>query len=147
MKKKKKEKHFLKLPQYTGGKESFSKLLRENLKYPDEALKNKIEGDVHMSFDIDHDGKVFNVRVINGLGYGCNEEAIRLINMLTYEKAKNRGVKVKTSKKIKIPFRLMKTNIAYQYNYQTKTKEEKKTKEADKDQKNDGGSYTYTVNF
>jgi len=143
MKKKKKEKHFLKLPQYSGGKESFTKLLRENLKYPEEALKNNIEGDVHLSFEIDHNGEVFNVKVIHGLGYGCDEEAVRLIEMLSYEKARNRGVKVKASKKIKIPFRLKKTNIGLQYNYQVKKTSQKDSKEKD----GGGGSYSYTINI
>ncbi len=145
MKKQKKEKHFLKLPQYPGGKESFNKFLRENLRYPEEALKNGIEGDVHLTFDIDHNGKVINVKVVHGLGYGCDEEAVRLIEMLRYEKAKNRGVKVKASKKIRIPFRLKKTNIGIQYNYQVKSKPT--TDQEDKDQKKDGGSYSYTINI
>jgi len=145
MKKKKKEKHFLKLPQYSGGKESFNKLLRENLKYPEEALKNMIEGDVHLAFEIDHNGKVFNVKVTHGLGYGCDEEAVRLIEMLSYEKAKNRGVKVKASKKIRIPFRLKKTTAGLQYNYQAKTKP--KEDQAEKDKGKDNGSYSYTINF
>ena len=145
MKKKKKEKHFLKLPKYSGGKESFTKLLKENLKYPEEALKNNIEGDVHLSFDIDHNGKVFNVKVTHGLGYGCDEEAVRVIELLSYEKARNRGVKVKASKKIKIPFRLRKADIGFQYNYQTVSK--LKTDQKGKDQKKDSGSYSYTINI
>ncbi len=145
MKKKKKEKHFLKLPQYSGGKESFTKLLKENLKYPEEALKNNIEGDVHLAFDVDHNGKVINVKVTHGLGYGCDEEAVRIIEMLSYEKARNRGVKVKSSKKIKIPFRLRKGNIGFQYNYQPQSKPTTDVKE-DKPKK-DGGSYSYTINI
>lgn len=145
MKKPKKEKHFLKLPQYPGGKEAFNKFLRENLKYPEEALKNNIEGDVHLSFDIDYDGTVYNVKILHGLGYGCDEEAVRLIKMLKYEKAKNRGVKVRASKKIKIPFRLKKSNIGVQYNYQVKSKPEKNNQKTD-DNKNNG-SYSYTINF
>ena len=144
MKKPKKEKHFLKLPQYPGGKEAFNKFLKENLKYPDEALKNNIEGDVHISFDIDYDGNIYNVKVLHGLGYGCDEEAVRLIKMLKYGEAKNRGLKVKASKKIKIPFRLKKSNLGVQYNYQAKKNPE--DKKADKN-KGEGNSYSYTINL
>ena len=145
MKKPKKEKHFLKLPQYPGGKEAFSNFIRDNLKYPEEALKNGIEGDVHLSFEIDYDGKVFKIKVVHGLGYGCDEEAVRIVEMMRYEKAKNRGVRVKASKKLKIPFLLKKADIGIRYNYQVKSKPEMNKQKRD-DNKNNG-SYSYTINF
>lgn len=57
------------LPQY----------IKQNLRYPDSALKYDIEGRVFVQFTINEDGTISNAKVIRGLGYGCNEEALRLI--------------------------------------------------------------------
>ena len=58
-----------------GGIES----LYENLIYPSEAIENKIEGKVYLIVIIDTTGNPQCPKVIKSLGYGCDEEAIRLI--------------------------------------------------------------------
>lgn len=103
---KEKHKNFLKLPEYPGGKEAFKKYIRENLKYPKEALENRIEGVVHLSAEINDNGEVMSVAIINGLGYGCDEEASRLIRNIHFGGVKNRGVRLKTKKKFRVEFKL-----------------------------------------
>ncbi len=56
--------------------------LTENTRYPEAAKQAGITGRVFASFVIDTAGHVSQAQVLKGLGYGCDEEAIRLINKL-----------------------------------------------------------------
>ncbi len=63
----------------SGGKKAFKQYLEQNLRYPEQALNNKVEGKVTVQFTIQSSGAVSDFRVVKGLGYGCEEEVIRLI--------------------------------------------------------------------
>jgi TonB family protein len=67
------------LAEPTGGRRSFKKYLETNLQYPRQALENKIEGRVTIQFTVKTDGGLDDFRVIKGLGYGCENEVIRLV--------------------------------------------------------------------
>lgn len=71
-----------KMPEFQGGTAAFNNFIRTNLKYPEEALKNKIEGVVIASFIVEKDGSVSNPTIISKVGYGCDTEVIRLINSM-----------------------------------------------------------------
>ncbi|MBS4014106.1 MAG: energy transducer TonB [Bacteroidetes bacterium] len=103
---KNRNKKFLKLPTLGGKKGIIKDIVMENLIYPKAAIDNNIEGDVILSYKVNNTGDVVECKVIKGIGFGCDEEAIRLVKMLKYEEVHNRGVKVTTNNKIKIPFRL-----------------------------------------
>ena len=90
----KSKKKFIKLPSLGGGKELLSNFIRENLRYPKEALEQGIQGDVIIAYKVNGKGEVAEAKVVHGLGYGCDEEALRLVNMLNYQEVKNRGLKV-----------------------------------------------------
>lgn len=110
MKKKRKEKHFIDKPEYLGGLSAMRTFIKKNLKYPDEALEKKIEGSVYCTYQVSYKGKVEKVKVISGLGYGCDEEAIRLIKLLKFTPPKApRKMKIWFNKKLRIHFRLPKT--------------------------------------
>jgi len=65
-------------PEFKG--ETWAFYLSHNLKYPEDALKLKISGKVYVSFIIEKNGAITNVQVVQGgLGYGLEEEAIRVI--------------------------------------------------------------------
>lgn len=84
-------------------------LIKENLKYPAEALKNKIEGKVQLRYEIDYKGNVVKAKVISSLGYGCDEEAQRLVKLLKFHMPKiPRKVRLKFNKTIRINFKLPK---------------------------------------
>lgn len=102
----KKKKQFLKLPKLDGGNNSFKKFVEENLRYPEDALKHNIEGIVYLSYDVDDFGNVLNTKIEKGIGFGCDEEALRLIKMQKFSKVKNKGLRVKISQKAKIIFSL-----------------------------------------
>lgn len=65
-----------KMPELVGGLDS----LQSRLIYPKQAIENNIEGKVYVLVIIDSTGKQNCAKVIKGLGYGCDEEALYLIN-------------------------------------------------------------------
>lgn len=106
MKKEIKKKDILKRPEYPGGTKALKDFIANNLQYPKEALEQKIEGTVYLRYDIDHQGVVTTVKVLKKVGFGCDEEAIRLVKMLKFNIDKTRGVRVLYHKTIQIHFRL-----------------------------------------
>ena len=59
--------------------EEFRRHIVENLKYPEKALQYHVEGRVFVQFTVEKDGKITHVKLIKGIGYGCDEEALRLV--------------------------------------------------------------------
>jgi len=63
--------------------------LYDELKYPTEALEEHIEGDVVVKFDVDKSGVTLNHEVTMSLGFGCDEEAVRVIKTFEFFPAQN----------------------------------------------------------
>ncbi|MFY0626850.1 MAG: energy transducer TonB [Reichenbachiella sp.] len=61
------------------GLNAYTQLISANLVYPEEALENQISGDVVLSFNVARTGQIENIKVVTGIGSGCDEEAKRLI--------------------------------------------------------------------
>ena len=117
----KKEEKFIKAPNYPGGRKALSEFIQKNLRYPKDALENKIEGTVVITIDIDKLGTVIRSRIKHGLGYGCDEEVQRVCKLMKFEPVKNRGVKVTFHRTFNIPFKLpiirkVPVNITYTVN-------------------------------
>lgn len=66
-------------PSFPGGMANFYKYLAVNCKFPAEALAKNINGKVFMTFTVEMSGELSDIEVIKGLGYGTDEEAIRLL--------------------------------------------------------------------
>ena len=105
MKKDINSKHFIQQPLYPGGDKAMTEFIYKNLRYPKDAMDNKVEGTVYIEYDIDYKGKVIETRVLQGLGFGCDEEASRVVKLLKFDVGKNRGMKVVFHKKARINFR------------------------------------------
>lgn len=136
----KKQKDFVKKQEYPGGTFAFKKMINENLIYPKVALENKIQGIVFLSYMVDLDGVVKNITVLKGIGFGCDEEAIRLVGLMKYAPQRNRGIKITNTFKIKIEFKIEESPViqsAVNYSYEIIPK-----KLEDKDIKK---SYSYTI--
>lgn len=71
-----------KQPEFPGGIDSLMSFLAHHIKYPKEALDKNIEGKVLVQFVVDNDGKTRNAKVLKGIGGGCDEEAIRVVNAM-----------------------------------------------------------------
>lgn len=79
-------------PQFAGCQEStdtidctFKKMLshiKTNIQYPEEAFKQKVSGQVVVEFVIDKDGMVKNPSIVQGIGAGCDQEALRLVSSM-----------------------------------------------------------------
>lgn len=69
----------VKLATPVGGLRAYDKYLKNSLKYPAQALENKIKGRVTVLFTVRTDGSLDEFNVVKGLGYGCDEEVIRLV--------------------------------------------------------------------
>ena len=67
-------------PEFPGGMNNFYVYIAKNIRYPKEARKNKIEGKVNVSFVVDRDGRLTQVKVIKGVSEDIDAEAIRLIS-------------------------------------------------------------------
>lgn len=74
-------------PEYPGGDEARIKFLIENIVYPQIAKEANIYGIVYISFIVEKDGSISNVKVLRGIGGGCDEEAIRVVKMMPKWKA------------------------------------------------------------
>lgn len=106
MKRELKEKHFLGKPEYPGGPKAMHKFLADHKKYPDVALENMVQGTVTIRYTIDYKGHVVQTKVISGIGYGCDEEAERIVSLLKFTVPKSRKVKVQYQKTVHIHFKL-----------------------------------------
>lgn len=111
---------FLKYPEYPGGKTSLNQYIQDNLVYPADALKHNIEGNVLLSAEINDNGEIHEIRVDKGLGYGCDEEAVRLLQGIHFGGVYNPGIRLKTTKKFRIPFKIKKEKGLKEINYSLK---------------------------
>ena len=94
---------FQKMPEIIGGYDS----LLLNLKYPEEAVKNKVEGKVYVSILVDTSGNPICPKIIGKrLGYGCDQEAIRLVMNAKFSPAMSHDKKKIIQMVVPISFKL-----------------------------------------
>lgn len=94
-------------PGYPGGDEARIKYLQDNIRYPDEAKELGVQGKVFVTFVVEVDGSITDVRVLRGIGAGCDEEAIRVVKaMPKWIPGKQRGVPVRVQFNLPIKFTL-----------------------------------------
>ena len=95
------------MPQFPGGEKAMMKYVSENIKYPQEARDKDIDGRVFVSFVVEKDGSIGEVKVMRGIGGGCDEEAARVISaMPKWEPGKQKGKPVRVSYMMPITFKL-----------------------------------------
>ncbi len=77
---------------FPGGEDEMYKFIAKNLQYPEEAKKKGIEGKVHVSFVVEVDGSITDVKVLRDIGDGCGEAAVRVVkSMPKWNPAKQNG--------------------------------------------------------
>lgn len=69
-------------PEFPGGMHALGQYLAKNLRYPKEARQNRIQGKVFVQFVISSTGTVHDLRVLKGIGGGCDEEAVRVVSQM-----------------------------------------------------------------
>jgi len=96
-----------KQPCYPEGEDARSKFIVENIRYPEQAMKNKVQGKVFVSFIVETDGTITNVKIMRGIGAGCDEEAVRVIKLMPkWKPGEVKGKPVRTNFVIPIRFAL-----------------------------------------
>lgn len=66
-------------PEFPGGMEGLTKYLAKTIRYPESARNNNIHGKVFVTFVVEKNGRLSNIKIMRGIGGGCDEEAVRLI--------------------------------------------------------------------
>ena len=95
------------MPSYPGGDQKMYEYLGKNIKYPQIARESSIQGRVFVNFVVEPDGSVSNVKVLRGIGGGCDEEAVRVVQSMPKWKAgKQRGKAVRVSYTLPVVFKL-----------------------------------------
>lgn len=69
------------MPQFPGGEEKLF-LFLSNIKYPSEAKNNRISGRIYLSIIIKSTGEISDIKVLRGLGFGTEEESIRVLKLM-----------------------------------------------------------------
>lgn len=96
------------MPEFEGGVAGLMRYVGQNISYPAIASEIGKEGIVYVSFVVNELGNVENVKVMRGIGYGCDEEVLRVMSkMPRWKKAgKNGGHPVKVRFNIPVSFKL-----------------------------------------
>ena len=95
------------LPEFPGGMQALMSYIGNNVKYPDEASKKKVEGKVIVEFVVKKDGSVADAKVISKTNEMLNKEALRVINaMPKWKPGKNKGKVVDVRFVLPVAFKL-----------------------------------------
>jgi len=84
-----------KMPTPVGGWEGFVKTLQKHMKYPRQAERSGVAGKVYVGFTVDENGGLRDLTIETGIGYGCDQEAMRVIALTKWNAGKQRGRPVK----------------------------------------------------
>lgn len=94
-------------PEFPGGVAAMMKFISHNMKYPAQARRTETDGSVYVEFVIDQQGQISDARVIKGIGAGCDEEALRVVNkMPAWKPGKQNGKPVRVRFVLPVKFLL-----------------------------------------
>jgi TonB family protein len=100
------------LPEAEGGMSTFNNYIRNEMDYPSEAFRNRVEGRVDVQFVVEKNGSLSDVKVVKGIGAGCDEEALKAIrNAPSFKPGSQSGRPVRVRMMASIIFKIdKKTN-------------------------------------
>ena len=70
------------MPEFPGGESALENFLKDNIFYPKAARENHIQGTVYITFVVEKDGSLSDIKVLRGIGGGCDEEALRVVKLM-----------------------------------------------------------------
>ena len=95
------------MPEFPGGDKELYQFIADNVKYPAEAKEKGIKGRVFVNFIVEPDGSVSDIKVLRGIGGGCDEEAVRVVeSMPKFKPGIQNGEAVRVSYTVPVNFRL-----------------------------------------
>ena len=93
--------------QFPGGDQALQSYIKDHIHYPSVAKQQGIEGKVIVALRIDENGKLSDIEVIQGIGGGCEEEIIRVLNQMPdWKPTMQAGHYIKTKKIFSFNFQL-----------------------------------------
>lgn len=96
-----------KQPEFPGGTKAMYEFLARNIRYPRAASDANVGGRVFLSFVITETGDVEDVQVLKGIGFGCDEEAVRVLSKFPkWIPGKQRGIPVNVKYNLPISFKI-----------------------------------------
>jgi len=99
------------MPQFPGGNDALSKFLGDNLKYPKLAREEGISGTVYVSFVVRKDGTITSIKILRGIGGGCDEEVERVVKLMPkWKPGKQKGEAVAVQFNLPVKFTLSDDN-------------------------------------
>ena len=94
-------------PHFPGGEPALMKYLNTHIRYPDLARESGIQGTVYLSFVVEPSGNIDHVKVLRGIGGGCDEEAVKVVKeMPKWTPGKQRGKPVRVAFHLPVKFTL-----------------------------------------
>ena len=96
------------MPVYGGNSQALSDYIASSIVYPEQAVENNVEGTVKVEFVVDENGAISDVKSVgNKLGYGLEEEAVKVVSKLPkWMPGKVKGKNVKTRLSVPITYKL-----------------------------------------
>lgn len=94
-------------PEFPGGQKAFGKFLGSNIRYPESARENNIQGKVYIGFVVEKNGELSDLKIIKGIGGGCDEEALRVLKSSpNWKPGMSEGKPVRTSYTFPVTFQI-----------------------------------------
>ncbi|MBP3254114.1 MAG: energy transducer TonB [Bacteroidales bacterium] len=93
---------------FPGGNWELDKFIRNNLVYPKQAKNNKVQGNVFVTFIVEKDGSISDIKILrDDIGYGCGKAAVDVVKkMPKWQPGKQRGKAVRQQFNLPIHFKL-----------------------------------------
>lgn len=96
------------MPEFPGGRDQLNKYYESNLRYPEVAIENGIQGRVIVQFIVNTDGSISDATVIRSVDPACDEEALRVINSMPHwTPGQTNGKNVRVRYTLPVTFRLI----------------------------------------
>jgi len=95
------------MPEFPGGDGELMKFISKNISYPEEAIRNNIQGRVVLRFAVNTDGSIDRIQILRGIDNSLDSEAVRVVTTLPkFKPGKQRGVPVPVWFSLPVLFRL-----------------------------------------
>lgn len=97
-----------KRPSFVGGSNALQKFILKEINYPRKAIDKGIEGNVFVTFVVGVEGEIIDAKVIKGIGYGCDKEALRVVQRMNrmWEPGHRNRKRLPMSFTLPVPFKL-----------------------------------------
>lgn len=93
------------LPTFPGGDVAYRAYMRQNAHFPEEAQVKRASGTVYVGFVVDEQGRILDAEIVRGVGFGFDQEALRLIRLMPWwSPGTVAGKPVRVSRTLGVPF-------------------------------------------